>query len=192
MKTALSGQSFAVFSPYFLGPNKCKYKGLNISLVGDEAHLPFPEGSYDRVLIFHALEYMEDPRSFMEGVWKLLSPGGSVFLMVPNKKGAWKQNGLPNPELAKPFLFREVKSFLEQNGFTVGRNFGASYGLPVDFFGTVIFSGLLKRLSGGGAVGFPGFLIFEAEKRIALPICKPSPAFKKAPGKQVVPGIIPE
>jgi len=192
MKTALSGQSFAVFSPGFLGPNKIDNKGLNISLVGDETHLPFPEGSYDRVLVFHALEYMEDPRSFIEEVWKILSPGGRVFLMTPNKKGAWKKTGLPNSELAKPYLFREVRSFLEQNGFTVGKNFGASYGLPVDFFGMVLFSGLLRRLSGGGAVGFPGFLIFEAEKRIISKICRPSPAFRKVPGKRTVPGIIPE
>ncbi len=192
METCLQGKSFALFSPSFLGSKKIVRKGQNMSAVGNEADLPFREGSYDRILIFHALEYTEDAVSFIEGLWKVLSPGGRIFLMVPNKKGAWKKTGLPKPDLANPFLFQEVRSFLEKNGFTLINNYGAWYGLPVDFFGTVLFSGLLKRLSGGGSVGFPGFLIFEAEKKIISPIYKPIRAFKKVPAKPAVSGIIPE
>jgi hypothetical protein len=192
MENSLQGESFALFSPSFLGSKKIVRKGQNMSAVGDETHLPFREGSYDRVLVFHALEYTEDETSLIEGVWKVLSPGGRIFLMVPNKKGAWKKSGLPYPEMAKSFLFREVRSFLKKNGFTLVSNYGAWFGLPVDFFGTVLFSGLLKRLSGGGSVGFPGFLIFEAEKKIISPICKPTRAFKKVPANPAISGIIPE
>ena len=192
METCLQGKSFALLSPSFLGSKKIVRKGRNMSAVGDETHLPFREGSYDRILVFHALEYTQDTVSFIEGLWKVLSPGGRIFLMVPNKKGAWKKSGLPYPDLAKSFLFREVRSFLEKNGFTLINNYGIWYGLPVDFFGTILFSGLLKRLSGGSSVGFPGFLIFEAEKKIISPICKPTRTFKKVPANPAVSGIIPE
>ena len=93
---------------------------------------------------------------------------------------------------AKAFLFRNVRTLLAKNGFSLIQNYGAWYGLPVDFFGTVLFSGLLKRLSGGGSVGFPGFLIFEAEKVDNTAICKPARTFKKAPAKPVASGAITE
>jgi len=158
------GASFALFTPGFLGAKKMVRKGMNFSATGDEAHLPFRQGSYDRAYIFHALEYMEDQVSFLEELWKVLSPGGRIFLMVPNKKGPWKKFGLPKPEAAKEFLTRDIKSLLRGKGFAIAGCFGAAYGLPVDFFGTPLFSGLLKTLSGGGTGGFPGFLILEAQK----------------------------
>jgi len=192
METCFKGTSFAVLSPSFLGPKKIVRIGKNISAVGDETHLPFPAGSYDRILVFHTLEYTEDAISLIEGLWKILSPGGRIFMMVPNKKGAWKKIGLPGSELAKAFLFRNVRSLLAKNGFSLIQNYGAWYGLPVDFFGTVLFSGLLKRLSGGGSVGFPGFLIFEAEKVDNTAICKPARTFKKAPAKSIATGAVPE
>lgn len=178
--------SFALFTPAFLGPKKMIKNGKSYSAMGDETHLPLHPGSYDRALIFHALEYMEDPVSFLEEVWKVLSPGGRVFMMVPNKKGAWKKSGIPTTAATKGFLFREIKTLLMEKGFTITGNFGASYGLPVDFFGTVLFSGLLKTLSGGGSVGFPGFLIFEAEKHTTPATCRPTPAYRTSPAKPVV------
>lgn len=178
--------SFALFTPAFLGPKKMVQKGLNISALGDEAHLPFHSGSYDLAFIFHALEYIEDPVSFLEEVWKVLSPGGRVLVMVPNRKGAWRKSGVPYSKATRGFLFREIKTLLSDKGFTITGNFGASYGLPVDFFGTVLFSGLLKTLSGGGSVGFPGFLIFEAEKRTGTSPCPPARVFRTSPAKPVV------
>ena len=148
--------------------------------------MPIHPASYDRIINLHTLEYSEDPVSFMEETWKILSPGGKLFLMVPNKKGAWKKSGVPKTCSTKGYLFKDIKKLLTENGFIISDNHGASYGLPVDFFGKVLFSGLLKTLSGGGTVGFPGFLIFEAEKRTNPAICRPARTLKTSPAKSVV------
>jgi len=70
--------SFALFTPAFLGPKKMLMNGKSFSTMGDETHLPLHSGSYDHALIFHALEYMEDPVSFF---------GRSVEGFIPWRAG---------------------------------------------------------------------------------------------------------
>ena len=43
--------------------------------------------SIDRVVLVHALEETESPDDLIEEVGRVLSPGGRMILVVPNRRG---------------------------------------------------------------------------------------------------------
>lgn len=184
------GLSAAVFLPSFLGQKIFKLRKVNVSALGDENHLPFRPGSYDGALVFHALEYMQDQQSFIEEVWRVLGPGGRIFIMVPNKTGPWKKSGVAGEP--RPFRYRDARQLLENNGFSIVDSYGILYGLPVGFIRKILFSGLLRTLSGGTLAGFPGFLIIEARKRTGPEKIKFKEPLRVVPGVRVNPEPTPE
>jgi SAM-dependent methyltransferase len=42
------------------------------------------EASTDLVTLFHVLEHMSDPTAAIQRIWRVLRPGGSLFVEVPN------------------------------------------------------------------------------------------------------------
>ena len=51
--------------------------------------LPLPDSAVDRVLLVHLLEVTEHPRDVLEEVWRVLSPGGRMIVIAPNRRGLW-------------------------------------------------------------------------------------------------------
>lgn len=187
-----NAKSFSVFLPKFLGEKKVNWNNNNVSVLGDEAHLSFLTGSYNAAFVFHGLEYMEDPKNFLEGLWKTLTPDGRLMVMVPNRMAGWKRSGVPGQNWVKAFAYRDIRNLLEICGFSLIDSYGIFYGLPVGYFRKLFFSSLLKTLSGGSIAGFPGFLIFEAEKSNGPEKIKFKKPMKIAPGVKAAPGFIPE
>jgi SAM-dependent methyltransferase len=54
-------------------------------LVADAEGLPFPSGTFDFVAAFHSLEHVRNPRPALEEIWRVLRPGGWLYVGVPNK-----------------------------------------------------------------------------------------------------------
>src|ERR1700733_14031674 len=59
--------------------------------VGEEDALPFPDAMFDRIMIVHGLETAESARLLLRQVWRLLTSGGRVLLIVPNRTSIWAQ-----------------------------------------------------------------------------------------------------
>ena len=47
----------------------------------------FPDGSFDAVLASHLIEHLNDPRSFLNEVYRILKDTGRVFITTPNISG---------------------------------------------------------------------------------------------------------
>jgi SAM-dependent methyltransferase len=47
----------------------------------------FPDGSFDAVLASHLIEHLNDPRSFLNEVYRVLKDTGRVFITTPNISG---------------------------------------------------------------------------------------------------------
>jgi SAM-dependent methyltransferase len=47
----------------------------------------FPDGGFDMVLASHVIEHLNDPRSFVREVYRILTPGGSFIVTTPNIDG---------------------------------------------------------------------------------------------------------
>jgi SAM-dependent methyltransferase len=50
---------------------------------GDALHLPFPDGSFDRVICSEVLEHIPDDRAAMGELARVLRPGGTMAVTVP-------------------------------------------------------------------------------------------------------------
>lgn len=52
--------------------------------VGDIENAPYPPSSFDAITCFHVFEHLYQPREVLAKVYEWLSPGGILYLMVPN------------------------------------------------------------------------------------------------------------
>jgi SAM-dependent methyltransferase len=57
--------------------------GSGSALVGNALGLPFPDGSFDRVIAAEVLEHIPDDRSAMTELARVLRPGGTMAVTVP-------------------------------------------------------------------------------------------------------------
>ncbi|MEO1066684.1 MAG: class I SAM-dependent methyltransferase [Pseudomonadota bacterium] len=78
-----------VFMPASQGVFRWPSDGPSVtSLVADDM-LPLPDAAVDRVLLVHSLEMTDNPRELLAEIWRVLSPGGRLLVIVPNRTGLW-------------------------------------------------------------------------------------------------------
>ncbi len=59
-----------------------------IDVVADlESRWPFPEASFDEVVALHVVEHLRDLVHFMDEAWRVLRPGGALYLETPEAGG---------------------------------------------------------------------------------------------------------
>jgi SAM-dependent methyltransferase len=50
---------------------------------GDALDLPFPDGTFDRVIASEVLEHVPDEQRALDEIWRVLKPGGTLAATVP-------------------------------------------------------------------------------------------------------------
>jgi SAM-dependent methyltransferase len=90
--------------------------GGTASALVDTTMLPLPDSSIDRILLVHALEVSSRPREMLEEIWRVLTPGGKMIAVVPNRGGLWARvdrtpfgHGLPYSRSQLRALLRETE-----------------------------------------------------------------------------------
>ena len=83
-----------------------------LSVVGDEAALPFSDALFDRVLVAHGLESADSLRPLMRQFWRVLAPGGRLLLVVPNRTSLWAQVERSPFAYGRPFTRDELQTLL--------------------------------------------------------------------------------
>jgi SAM-dependent methyltransferase len=88
---------------------------------------PFPAGSCRTITMFHVLEHLSDPGSYLTAARALLGDGGRLVVQVPNA-GSWQSrifgrrwNGLDVPRHLFDFRASDLERLLGSCGFAVVR-----------------------------------------------------------------------
>ncbi len=56
--------------------------------------LPYPDDSFDMVLLHEVLEHVSDDRAALREAWRVLVPGGRVVVFVPNRGYLFETHGV--------------------------------------------------------------------------------------------------
>lgn len=91
----------------------------NIVSLALEEDLPLPDVSIDRVLIVHALECSEQSRKLLREVWRVMTEGGRVLIVVPNRRGIWARMDHTPFGHGQPYTAAQVSRLLRDNLFQI-------------------------------------------------------------------------
>lgn len=92
-------------------------KNPSTCLIYDD-ELPLRDGSVDRVLMMHFLEHAENADECMAEAYRVLSPGGVLMVVVPNRTGVWTRFEHTPFGTGKPYSRRQLNKLLRDNQFT--------------------------------------------------------------------------
>ena len=95
-------------------------KGRNVRLADVEQPLPFPDASFDGVVLKDLLEHVGDPVAVVGEVRRVLAPGGRVFASSPDaQRWVWDDYTHRRPFTRKAFrlLFRDGGFDVEHVGY---------------------------------------------------------------------------
>jgi len=151
----------------------------NIIVLTEETLLPLKDKSVDCALLIHALEFASHPRALIREIWRCLSDGGKLILVVPNRLGLWSRRDKTPFGQGQTYSHLQITTFLTENMFTPLRTERALYMPPSQS------AVLLSTASAWETIGYQSFhnlagvLIIEAEKRVYAGHKVGEPAWEK-------------
>ncbi len=90
--------------------------GRNRTLLVDDRRLPFAAGSFDRVLMVHALEEADDARALMLEAVRALAPAGRLIVVAAARGGLWARAESTPFGHGRPFTRRQLERLVREVG----------------------------------------------------------------------------
>ena len=152
--------------PSRLGVQKWPMDDMNKQAQGELNFLPFPDASFEQVIMIHALEFDSNPEEALAEVWRTLCPGGRVIIVVPNRHGLLVRSNNTPFGRGMPYTESQLKQLLRKVKLT-----------PLGWFGVGLLNSTpdgdqswLNSYKGPMASGFlkkfSGVIVMEAEKQV--------------------------
>jgi SAM-dependent methyltransferase len=161
--------------PPALGRARWPAEEPGLSCAAEDDALPFPDLSFDRVLLVHGLEAAGDARRLLREVWRVLRDDGRVLIVAPNRRGMWAHSDSTPFGQGQPYSVGQVGRLLAACLFRVERRDAALW-VPPSSAGLVLRAAPLIDRAGRRALpGFSGVTVTEAVKDVyaALPVTAP-------------------
>lgn len=83
----------------------------------EEDSLPLPDSSIDLVLLVHGLEMSDRPNALMAELRRVLTGGGRLIVVVPNRQGPWASTDLSPFGFGRPYSRGQIRSLFAEVGF---------------------------------------------------------------------------
>jgi SAM-dependent methyltransferase len=109
------------FMPASQGVVNWPSTGASASALVDPLMMPLPDASIDRVLLVHALETVESPSELLHEIWRILTPGGRIIMVAPNRRGLWARMDTTPFGYGQPYSRSQLKSLMRQTWFSPER-----------------------------------------------------------------------
>lgn len=141
-------------------------EGPNLVTLCEDTILPFPDRSFDRVILVHSLEQSEPSRALMREVWRVMTDGGRLIVVAPNRQGLWARLERTPFAHGRPYSVTQLRIMLRDALFTPLQTTGALFLPPVNARLLHAWAWPLDEL---GARWFPriaGVVMVEAAKQI--------------------------
>lgn len=141
-------------------------EGPGLVCLADETELPLPDRSIDRVLLVHALESTEQVASTLREVWRVLTDGGRLMVITPNRRGIWARLERTPFGQGRPYTVLQLTRLLRDNMYTPLQTASALYVPPFLSRFVLRSAPAWEKVGDRWFPGFAGVLLVEAAKQI--------------------------
>jgi len=147
-----------------------------LAVMVDEASLPLPDASVDRLLCVHGLEVSDRAPAMLREIWRVLAPEGRVLLIAPNRRGLWARFDTTPFGHGRPYSRGQLERLLTDALFTPLEWTSALFMPPLDRLWLMRWATVFERVGARLWPGFAGVIIVEARKELmgAIPMAKPA------------------
>ena len=150
--------------------------------VAEEEALPFPDLSFDRILLVHGLETAENARRLLREAWRVLKDDGRLLVVAPNRLGLWAHLERTPFGQGQPYSPGQLEELLRRQMFRVERRSAALFVPPFRTRLLLRGAGAWERVGPMLYPRFAGLTLVEAEKDLFAGL----PATARKPGRRVV------
>ncbi len=158
------------FMPAEQGVVNWPVQGRSASALVDTSMLPLPDSCMDRVLVVHALETLDHPRDVLSEIWRILTPGGRMIVIAPNRRGLWARVDTTPFGQGQPFSKTQLRELMRDTLFSPVHWAEALYMPP--FARQYLLAAEPAFEAIGSRLGLPGagLHLVEATKQLYRPV----------------------
>lgn len=172
----------ALSPPQLGGPAPWPAGRANLACAAEEDAMPFPDLSFDRVLLVHGLEQAGNARRCLREVWRVLKDDGRLIIIAPNRRGVWAHVETTPFGQGQPYSEGQLTRLLHRMFLRVENIEPCLFAPPLNW-GPALRAFALCERSGRAAVSqLAGLHIVEATKNLHGVI----PARQRASGRRVL------
>eukprot|EP01037_Dinobryon_pediforme_P007611 gene7611-7674_t len=164
------------FMPAAMGVVNWPNEGLSATALVDTDALPLPDSSIDRVLLVHCLEIAQHPGNLLEEIWRVLTPGGRMIVIVPSRSGLWVRSERTPFGQGQPFSRSQLRDLLRETLFSPIYWGEALYLPPFERQILLKSARTFERIGSILSLPFAGVHVVEATKQLYRPILTRNPA----------------
>jgi len=158
------------FMPAEQGVVNWPSSGHSATALVETTMMPLPDSCIDRILVIHALEIAEHPRELLAEIWRILTPGGRMIAVTPNRSGLWARLDKTPFGYGQPYSRSQLRELMRECLFSPTHWAEALYVPP--FERRLLLRSAPAFESIGARLALPGggVLIIEATKQLYRPV----------------------
>ncbi len=140
--------------------------GASASALIDDSMLPLPDSCVDRVLLAHALETAEHPRELLAEIWRVLTPGGRLIVVAPNRSGLWARLDTTPFGHGRPYSRGQLLDLMRETLFSPIYWSEALYSPPLERAMLLRLAPAIESVSARLSLPGAGVIVVEATKQL--------------------------
>jgi SAM-dependent methyltransferase len=140
--------------------------GAGLSVLSEEARLPFIDAVFDRVLLVHALEESNEPSQLLREVWRVMAPEGRLVVIAANRWSWWAQSDATPLGYGRPYSRLQLATLLADAMFEPVASARALYAPPSTWTPLVRAADAFERVGEFAWPALGGLVLMEAVKRL--------------------------
>jgi SAM-dependent methyltransferase len=91
--------------------------GGSATALVEEDSLPLPDASVDLAVLVHALEMSPRPNALLAELRRVLTGGGRLVVVTPNRQGPWARSDLSPFGFGRPYSRTQLRHLFAEAGF---------------------------------------------------------------------------